>query len=76
MGCTITIQYKPSVQLTEESLTIVIEDTTYGALTIFENDLKKLIKPLKGDENFTQLTYNELLNTLINALHTKLNEDL
>ena len=40
MGCTITIQYKPSVQLTEESLTIVIEDTTYGALTIFENDLK------------------------------------
>lgn len=75
MGCTITIKYRSSVKFAEESVTITIENTTYGALSVFAEDLKKLIKPITG-VNYTQLAYNELLNELITALYKTLNEDL
>jgi hypothetical protein len=76
MGCTITIQYKPSVKFSEEVITITIEDTTFGALSVLANELKKLQKPENPNEGFTQIAYRDLLQQLITELQKKLNEDL
>ena len=56
-------------------MTINIENTSYGALHLLNNDLKKMIKSCIST-SFTEIAYQQLLSELTIALEKKLNEEL
>lgn len=76
MGCTITIQYNAPSEFGKDKMEIKIEDTTYGALQVFNYQLKKLARPIKDTDSFTQGAYLDLLQQLTTELEKKLNSDL
>ena len=68
----IKIKYTPSRPLKKESITINIENTTFGALCVLINDLKKICPQLKEKESFTQEAYRELIENLAIELENEL----
>lgn len=73
MTTNIEIQYIAGVHLAQDKITITIENTTYAALNVLNQDLKKLIKPTQGNETYTQEACRELLEKLTQELDKKLN---
>lgn len=76
MGCTITIQYNAPAEFGKDKMEIKIEDTTYGALQVFQYNLKKLSRPIKDTDSFTQSAYLDLIQQLTTELEKKLNSDI
>jgi hypothetical protein len=76
MGCTITIQYNAPAEFGKDKIEIKIQDTTYGALQVFNYHLKKISRPIKDTDSFTQIAYLDLLKQLTTELEKKLNSDL
>jgi len=76
MGCTITIQYNAPSEFGKDKMVIKIEDTTYGALQVLNYNLKKLSRPVKETDSFTQNAYLDLLEQLTTELEKKLNSDI
>ena len=71
----VKIQYTPSINFIKEEMTINIENTSYGALHLLNNDLKKMLKSCISI-SFTEIAYQQLLSELTIALEKKLNEEL
>jgi hypothetical protein len=76
MGCTITIQYNAPAEFGKDNMEIKIQDTTYGALQVLNYHLKKLSRPIKDTDSFTQSAYLDLLQQLTTELEKKLNSDI
>jgi aspartate/tyrosine/aromatic aminotransferase len=73
MNTNIQIEYIAGVHLDQDQITITIENTTYAALNVLNQDLKKLIKPTQGNETYTQEACRLLLEKLTQELDKKLN---
>lgn len=73
MNTNIQIDYKAGVQIEHDKIVITIENTTYAALNVLNQDLKKLIKPTQGNETYTQEACRLLLEKLTQELDKKLN---
>jgi hypothetical protein len=68
----IKIKYTPSRPIKKESITINIENTTFGALCVFLNDLQKICPQVKEKESLTQEAYRELIEFLAKELENEL----
>lgn len=76
MSCKVTIEYKPSIEFGRDKVLINIEDTTYGALQVLAHQLKKMVRPIKDTDSYTQLVYLDMLKQISIELDKKLNEEL
>ena len=76
MSCKVTIEYKPSIEFGRDKVLINIEDTTYGALQVLAHQLKKMVRPIKDTDSYTQIVYLDMLKQISIELDKKLNEEL